>query len=251
VQRIDRSGAGRDATKDDPFWLRCRGRRMYEDRRICGARFGYSLASRQEVKDGGESASSFKTYRGRPPQLAASFMSLLGAQSRHARRRCRCPLSGAALIDRGHQAAADCGFFPTPRVRNVLGYRREFLPARGLIVRNVHIGKPRARRGVFWPPVAFVSGLFAADMQPQQRRLVRNISNTRPIRTNDHACSPPFRLPGHIHSVPRSAALGNSCLRAPTRYMPLAAVQGAGLSQRVFSPERAHRTAPVLRCYEN
>ena len=75
VQRIDRSGAGRNATKDDPFRLRCRGRRMYEDRRICGARFGYSLASRQEVEDVGESASSFKTYRGRPPQLAASFIS--------------------------------------------------------------------------------------------------------------------------------------------------------------------------------
>ena len=163
VQRIDRSSAGRDATKDDPFWLRCRGRRMYEDRRICGARFGYSLASRQEVKDGGESASSFKTYRGRPPQLAASFMSLLGAQSRHARRRCRCPLSGATRLIGVNLAAADCGFFPAPRARNFLGYRREFLPARGLIVRNVHIGKPRARRGVFWPPVAFVSGLFAAD----------------------------------------------------------------------------------------
>ena len=132
VQRIDRSSAGRDATKDDPFWLRCRGRRMYEDRRICGARFGYSLASRQEVEDGGESASSFKTYRGRPPRLAASFISNVAcwrAQSRHARRRCRCPLSGATLTDRSHQAAADCGFFPAPRARNFLGYRREFLPA--------------------------------------------------------------------------------------------------------------------------
>jgi hypothetical protein len=67
VQRIDRSGAGRNATKDDPFWLRCRGRRMHEDRRICGARFGYSVASRQELEDGGESASPFKTYCGRPP----------------------------------------------------------------------------------------------------------------------------------------------------------------------------------------
>jgi hypothetical protein len=75
VQRIDRSSAGLNATKDDPFRLRCRGRRMHEDRRICGARFGYSLACRQEVEDGGESASPFKTYRGRPPQLAASFIS--------------------------------------------------------------------------------------------------------------------------------------------------------------------------------
>jgi len=157
---------------------------------------------------------------------------------------CRCPLSGAALIDRGHQAAADCGFFPTPRVRNVLGYRREFLSARGLIARNVRIGKPHARRGVLWPPGSFVSGLFAADAT-RQRRLVLDMSNTRLIRTNDHACSPPFRLPGHIRNVPRRAAPGNSCLRAPTRYMPLAAVRGAGLSQRVFSPERAHRTAPV------
>jgi hypothetical protein len=74
VQGIDRSSAGRNASKDDPFWLRCRGRRMHEDRRICGARFGYSLASRQELEDGGESASPFKTYCGRPPQLAASFM---------------------------------------------------------------------------------------------------------------------------------------------------------------------------------
>jgi hypothetical protein len=55
------------------------------------------------------------------------------------------------------------GFVLHLALENFLGYGREFLPARGLIVRNVHIGKPRVRRGVFWPPVAFGSGLFAAD----------------------------------------------------------------------------------------
>jgi hypothetical protein len=55
------------------------------------------------------------------------------------------------------------GFVLHLALENFLGYGREFLPARGLIVRNVHIGKPCVRRGVFWPPVAFGSGLFAAD----------------------------------------------------------------------------------------
>ena len=123
----------------------------------------------------------------------SSFMSLLGAQSRHARRRCRCPLSGAALTDRSHRQRQTAGFFPAPRARNFLGYRREFLPARGLIVRNVHIGKPRARRGVFWPP-ARLSAVCSQPMQRGQRRLVLDISNTRLIRKNDHAYSPPFRF---------------------------------------------------------
>lgn len=48
-------------------------------------------------------------------------------------------------------------------LENFLGYRREFLPARGLIVRNAHIGKPRVRRGVLWPFVALASGLLAGD----------------------------------------------------------------------------------------
>ena len=64
VQGIDQSSAGLNATKDEHCWLRCRGSRMHEDRRICGAGFGYSLAGRQEVEDG----------VGRPPQLAASFI---------------------------------------------------------------------------------------------------------------------------------------------------------------------------------
>ena len=94
---------------------------------------------------------------------------------------------------------------------------------------------------------ARLSAVCSQPMQPRQRRLVLDISNTRLIRTNDPACSPPFRF-GHIHSVPRSVGPGNSCLRAPTRYMPLAAVQGAGLSQHgsVFSPERAHKRAPLV-----
>src|SRR5438445_13599491 len=71
-------------------------------------------------------------------------------------------------------------------------------------------------------------------MQPGQRRLVLDTSNTRLIRKSDHACSPPFRFQVTSTAFPRSVAPGNSCLRAPTRYMPLAAVQGAGLSQRGF-----------------
>jgi hypothetical protein len=62
-----------------------------------------------------------------------------------------------------HRAVAFGGFALQLALENFLGYRREFLPARGLIVRNVHIGKPRVRRGVLWPPVAFVSELFAAN----------------------------------------------------------------------------------------
>ena len=56
----------------------------------------------------------------------------------------------ATLTDRGvYQAAAALGFALHLSLENFLGYRREFLPARGLIVRNAHIGKPRVRRGVF------------------------------------------------------------------------------------------------------
>jgi len=40
-------------------------------------------------------------------------------------------------------------------LENFLGYGREFLPGRGLIVRNAHIGKPRVSRGFFGPPIAF------------------------------------------------------------------------------------------------
>jgi len=59
-------------------------------------------------------------------------------------------------------------------------------------------------------------------------------------------------LPGHIHSVPEELAPGNSCLRAPTRYMPLAAVQGAGLSQRGFlAGARTQESSSGLRCYDN
>jgi hypothetical protein len=55
-----------------------------------------------------------------------------------------------------------------------------------------------------------------------------------------------FHFQGTSTAFPRSVAPGISCLRAPTRYMPLAAVQGAGLSQRVFSSERAHKRAPLF-----
>jgi hypothetical protein len=48
-------------------------------------------------------------------------------------------------------------------------------------------------------------------------------------------------LASHIHSVPRSVAPVNSCLRAPTRYMPLAAVQGAGFEPTRFSRRSAQR----------
>jgi hypothetical protein len=70
---------------------------------------------------------------------------------------------GSISDDRSSPRAGRCGFLLHLALENFLGYRREFLPARGLIVRNVHIGKPCVRRGVFWPPVALGSGLFAAD----------------------------------------------------------------------------------------
>jgi hypothetical protein len=100
-------------------------------------------------------------------------------------------VSGAALTDRSYQATADCGFFPAPRARNFLGYRREFLPARGLIVRNVHIGKPRARRGVCWPPG---SGLFAADATRTAAFGARYIKHS----TN------PYKRPRMLTAVPAS-----------------------------------------------
>src|SRR5947208_5309690 len=84
------------------------------------------------------------------------------------------------------------------------------------------------------------------QMQPRQRRLALDIPNARLIRKNDHAYSRPFRFQVTSTAFPRSVAPGISCLRAPTRYMPLAAVQGAGLSQRVFSSERAHKRAPLF-----
>jgi len=62
--------------------------------------------------------------------------------------------SAAAWIGRGRHV----GFVLHLALKNFLGYGRAFLPARGLIVRNAHIGKPRVSRGVFWPPVAF--GMF-------------------------------------------------------------------------------------------
>jgi hypothetical protein len=40
-------------------------------------------------------------------------------------------------------------------LENLLGYGREFLPARGLIARNAHIGKPRVSRGLLGPHAAF------------------------------------------------------------------------------------------------
>ena len=41
-------------------------------------------------------------------------------------------------------------------LENFLGYGREFLPGRGLIVRNAHIGKPRISvEAFFGPPIAF------------------------------------------------------------------------------------------------
>ena len=54
------------------------------------------------------------------------------------------------VTDRGvQQATAILGFALDFSLENFLGYRREFLPARGLIARNAHIGKPRFRRGAF------------------------------------------------------------------------------------------------------
>jgi hypothetical protein len=50
------------------------------------------------------------------------------------------------------------GFVLHLALKKFLGYGRAFLPARGLIVRNAHIGKPRVSRGVFLSPVAF--GMF-------------------------------------------------------------------------------------------
>jgi len=103
------------------------------------------------------------------------------AQSRHDRRRCRCqpsaggractsfaialivgiPRLGSGADQAGH--GRHVSFVLHLALEIFLGYGREFLPARELIVRNAHIGKPRVRRGVFWPPGAFGSGLFAAD----------------------------------------------------------------------------------------
>ena len=63
---------------------------------------------------------------------------------------------GLARQQRGSgRSWSACGFCLAPALKNFLGYGRAFLPARGLIVRNAHIGKPRVSRGDFWPPVAF------------------------------------------------------------------------------------------------
>ena len=97
-----------------------------------------------------------------------------------------------------------------------------------------------------------LAAVCSQPMQPRQRRLVLDIPNTRLIRKNDHACSPPFRFQVTSTAFQRSVAPGNSCLRAPTRYMPLAAVQGAGLSQRGFlAGARTQESSRGLRCYEN
>jgi hypothetical protein len=74
LQGAYRSGALRNG-QGDPCRLRCRGRPVHEDRRFCGSRFGYSLASGQKVEDGGEAPAHLRLYCGRPPQLAASFIS--------------------------------------------------------------------------------------------------------------------------------------------------------------------------------
>ena len=79
-----------------------------------------------------------------------------------------------------------------------------------------------------------LEAVCSQPMQPRQGRLVLDIPNARLIRKNDHAYSSPFRFQITSTAFQRRVAPGNSCLRAPTRYMPLAAVQGAGLSQRGF-----------------
>lgn len=53
-------------------------------------------------------------------------------------------------------------------------------------------------------------------------------------------------LPGHIHSVPEERCARQFLLAHPDEIHALAAVQGAGLSQRGFLAERAHKRAPLV-----
>ncbi len=79
-----------------------------------------------------------------------------------------------------------------------------------------------------------LAAVCSQPMQPRQRRLVLDIPNTRLIRKNDHACSPPFRF--QVTSTASPGALRKAILAcAPRRdTCPWLAVQGAGLSQRGF-----------------
>ena|SRR5213080_1542141 len=91
---------------------------------------------------------------------------------------------------------------------------------------------------------------LAADcsqpMQLGQRRLVLDILNIRLIRKKDHAhFHRRFACRSHPQR-PEELCARQFLLRAPTRYMPLAALQGTGLSQRGFlAGARTQETSSV------
>jgi hypothetical protein len=60
-----------------------------------------------------------------------------------------------------------------------------------------------------------LSAVCSQPMQPGQRRLVLDISDTRLIRTNDHACSPPFRF--QVTSTASRGALRQAILSCAPR----------------------------------
>ena len=146
---------------------------------------------------------------------------------------------------------------PCPSRSNILlGTAREFLRARGLSLRNAHIGNPCVGRGFFVAPFASASPPTTAgpvDHQPSLDFAVYRASCSQPMQTGLRLTEQTTAHVQHRSACTARAQLceGNSCLRAPTRCMPWL---GAGLSQRGFSPERAHLCARALlgsRFYEN
>ena len=96
-------------------------------------------------------------------------------------------------------------------------------------------------------------GLASAGSGPSAEDFQKAATN--PFTTLDATCGTVAANMGRYHGSLGQAPLsfpGHSCLRAPTRYMPLAVVQGAGLSQREFlAGARTQESSCGLRSYEN
>src|SRR6266850_7650340 len=83
-----------------------------------------------------------------------------------------------------------------------------------------------------------LAAVCSQPMLPGQRRLVLDISNTRLIRTSDHACSPPFRLPGPQRHEERCTR--QFLLARPDEIHALGCGTGGWIEPTRFSRRSAH-----------
>lgn len=130
-------------------------------------------------------------------------------------------------------------------LENFLGYGREFLPARGLIARNAHIGKPRVSRGSLRPTVAFGFPFGKCRAAAFSVRYIK----PRPVLKSDHPCSPRSsrRSPSGNRGLNAKSSLREQLCVRPDAMHALA----RGWIEPTPVSRRSEVTSSGLRCYEN